>query len=628
MYKTLSVDEYKNKVYGAWAGKCAGGIVGAKQENNKSIMHYTFDNVFPDKIPPNDDFDLQMLYLQEILEKKGFNFTSNDIGEEFAKHNECWANEYRVAIKNIDGGIMPPMSGKFCNDFFHSSNGCPIRSELWGLVAPGNPEFVMECVEKDGCVDHCIESIETEKFFAVLECKAFFETDVKKLIYDSLRYLSPDSCVSKCAHAVVEEWKKNDDWRVTRANLIRRFGSSDASYAVVNMGIVLLALLYGGGNFNDTMLIAVNCGYDTDCTSATAGSIMGILYGKDGIGKDWLEKIGEKFVVGTVDIVRKRNTLSQLTDDTFALAFSLVRDGLNDIKFTGVPADYVCNIPKYCPRVESKAEYGDLPSIAPDQEREFTVSFTNKTDKTIDGELVFDLCKDLEGELSESKMSIKSGETKTIHGKVRVHKGVKELAVRNVCKVTFDYGAGSAVQKVGFAGEASYRLYGPFFDNYDTEKYETDVNGEKMPIDLFSMFNGFVNIDNEYVTGDEPSGDNYITFTSAQDKIPVEEKVTYKGPCCVYLVREVFCEEEQDIHMIIGNSAPYKIFFNGEPVAWYNGANMCWMPLNHTIELKLKKGKNVFVYKLVRRNGKFEFSTILSKKEFGSGVLVDMVNKY
>ena len=42
----IDYDLYIDKVYGAWIGKCAGGKIGAKQENNKEQMNYTFDNVF------------------------------------------------------------------------------------------------------------------------------------------------------------------------------------------------------------------------------------------------------------------------------------------------------------------------------------------------------------------------------------------------------------------------------------------------------------------------------------------------------------------------------------------------------------------------------------------------------
>ena len=240
----IGMDEYKDKVYGAWVGKSAGGIIGAKQENNKSLMNYTFDNVFPDRVPPNDDFDLQILYLNEVLLKKGFNFTANDLADAFCKHNKCWANEYRIAIKNIDCGIYPPTSGEFCNDFFKNSNGCPIRSEIWSVVAPGNPALACGFCEMDGCIDHSHESVYAEKFNAALDSISFFERDIEKLLIRALAFVEPKSKVSECVLFVLDKYKSGVDWKSTREELIRRFGSSDASYSVVNMGIVTISLLY------------------------------------------------------------------------------------------------------------------------------------------------------------------------------------------------------------------------------------------------------------------------------------------------------------------------------------------------------------------------------------------------
>ena len=61
-----------------------------------------------------------------------------------------------------------------------------------------------------------------------------------------------------------------------------------------NVGFVVIGLLYGGGDFKKSMLIALNCGDDTDCTAGTIGSIMGIIYGEKGLPKDWCEYIGDK----------------------------------------------------------------------------------------------------------------------------------------------------------------------------------------------------------------------------------------------------------------------------------------------------------------------------------------------
>jgi ADP-ribosylation/crystallin J1 len=40
----------------------------------------------------------------------------------------------------------------------------------------------------------------------------------------------------------------------------------------------VLGLLAGEGDFGKSLCIAVNCGNDTDCTGATLGAPLGILY--------------------------------------------------------------------------------------------------------------------------------------------------------------------------------------------------------------------------------------------------------------------------------------------------------------------------------------------------------------
>ena len=44
------------------------------------------------------------------------------------------------------------------------------------------------------------------------------------------------------------------------------------------------------------MIYAIDCGDDTDCTGATVGAFLGILYGVRGIPADWSEYIGDKIV--------------------------------------------------------------------------------------------------------------------------------------------------------------------------------------------------------------------------------------------------------------------------------------------------------------------------------------------
>lgn len=63
--------------------------------------------------------------------------------------------------------------------------------------------------------------------------------------------------------------------------------------APANVGFVVLGLLYGAGDFKQSLIYAINCGDDTDCTGATLGSLMGIMGGMTVIPQDWRAYIGD-----------------------------------------------------------------------------------------------------------------------------------------------------------------------------------------------------------------------------------------------------------------------------------------------------------------------------------------------
>ena len=66
--------------------------------------------------------------------------------------------------------------------------------------------------------------------------------------------------------------------------------------APANIAFTVIGLLYGEGDFKQSLIIAINCGDDTDCTGATAGSILGIIKGHSGIPLDWREYIGDRII--------------------------------------------------------------------------------------------------------------------------------------------------------------------------------------------------------------------------------------------------------------------------------------------------------------------------------------------
>lgn len=623
----LSYPTYLDKVHGGWIGKCIGGAIGALQENNKSLMNYTVSNVFPAKIPPNDDLDLQVLYLQEVLEKTGARITSRGIGEAFKTYNLCLANEYSVAIKNMELGIYPPWSGRYNNPYFQNSMGCPIRSELWAFICPGDPDAAVRYAHMDGVIDHADESIYAEQFYAALEACSFVESDMQRLIHLGLAYVPQDRELYRCVHFVLDLHRMGGGWREARQQLVGRFGSCDASYSVINVGITILALLYGAGDFTETMLIAVNCGYDTDCTAATAGAILGVVVGASRLPDFWLKQIGEDVVIGTVDIQRYSNKIIDLAKDTCAAGLSLARDGIIPTVFSDVPDGVSPSLP--LPKAQLglaiSVRYSGVPSIGVEEPATVQLTVSNCSAQKQEGDLIIAPPTTLSANLQACALSLTPGSSVSLDIVLAVKENTEVLPQRNLIQVSFvQNGVVTASDNFGLSGAARMKLLGPFWDEYDTTQHDQNPYGSKMQRrpdgtpDLYSMFNGFVQLDRPYVDETFVNVDQeqgvYVDFH--EDRLDLSTAVGYQGPCCVYLIHDVFCPEDRDrVELLVGNNDGYKLWLNGACIMQGQGPRR-WMPYNdYRQDVSLTKGVNRFIFKLVRSGDHCWFSYAMRSEE-------------
>ena len=170
---TLTYQDYYDKVLAGWIGKSLGGIVGAPYENHKQFNKVTPETLWPTILYPNDDLDIQVVWL-EALQELGLYLTSVDLAKFWQDRCFYTCCEYGIFLHNYQRGIEPPLSGTWNNPFFIASEGCPIRSEIWGFICPGNPRLAAEYAALDGCLDHGHVSIEIEQFLAAAAAEAFF----------------------------------------------------------------------------------------------------------------------------------------------------------------------------------------------------------------------------------------------------------------------------------------------------------------------------------------------------------------------------------------------------------------------------------------------------------------------
>ena len=182
---------------------------------------------------------------------------------------------------NLKQGIHAPESGsiKLNGKIMAEQIGAQIFIDGFGLVSPGDPELAVELAKKAGSVSHDGESIYGAQVVAAIEAYSFIETDIKKIIEESKKFIPKESEIFKLI-SDIQNWSSgNIDWEQARIKIDEKYGYSKFPmnpHIVPNHALIILSLLFGDDNFQKSLMIANTAGWDTDCNSGNVGCILGI----------------------------------------------------------------------------------------------------------------------------------------------------------------------------------------------------------------------------------------------------------------------------------------------------------------------------------------------------------------
>ncbi len=291
--------QLKDRIYACWMGKNIGGTIGGPFEHNTNILDIKGFTTEPGESLVNDDLDLQLVWLLAAENLGPRMINERVLGEYWLTYITPHWNEYGVCKSNMRDGFMPPISGELTNYQWKDSNGAWIRTEIWACLFPGLPDRAVKFAYYDACVDHGFgEGTYSAIFVAAMQSAAFVINDLRTLLDIGLSKIPADTKTAQSVRLVIDEFDKGTDWKEIREKVIefnRDFGWFQAP---LNIAFAVIGLLYGEGDFKKSMLTAVNCGDDTDCTAATVGALLGIMNGTAGIPEDWKQYIGDKITVG------------------------------------------------------------------------------------------------------------------------------------------------------------------------------------------------------------------------------------------------------------------------------------------------------------------------------------------
>lgn len=294
-----------DKVKGAWAGKMIGVMYGREMEFKAIGAMYT-DSIpwtpqLVEKSLLEDDIYGQLNFLA-TMERLGLDAPIDSLAANFAnaKFPLCHAN--LQSRKNYFDGV-PAASLALPENSFHSDDiDFQIESDFIGFINPGMPASANRLCKKVGSIMAYGDGLYGGMYVSSLHALAYQSQDVQWIVNNALLSIPQESTYAICQRDVIEAYKEDPlNWQAAWNKIQEKWGEVDicAPYhkfnidAKLNGAYITIGLLYGGGDFRKTMEITVRCGQDTDCNSANAAAVLGVMSGYDSIPQNLKSYIPE-----------------------------------------------------------------------------------------------------------------------------------------------------------------------------------------------------------------------------------------------------------------------------------------------------------------------------------------------
>jgi ADP-ribosylglycohydrolase len=616
--RQISYDLLYSKVLGAWLGKSIGGAIGAPFEVHKILgTDVTKEDCWPLDLIPNDDLDIQLLWL-EVMEEQGVFFTQQELGEYWER--QCWYNfaEYSFFLYNQRRGIHAPESGRFNNEFYSESMGCPIRSEIWGIAALGNPKLAAEFALMDGELDHINESIWCEQFWAAAEAEAFFCDSINEALEVGSRFVPADSAIMDIYTAVRDLWALDPNPDLIWQRLNRSYGNRDGSKVHINFALQLLSLFAAPDDFELLMVECARYGYDVDSTAATVGALIGILKGPSALPTRWIEKLGNQVCCG-IDVRHRNATYEEITEDTLKVVLEMCALRNTGVVITDVPEAITKEVELRIsnralrPGISLTSTYSHGPGLDTGHPTAITISIHNLTDQHQSGILELEQTPSIG--ISPPRAELQVAPHSTTDLTVQVE-SIRQDAIpdRNLFIASWK-GSESVSRTFGVSGKRQYLVYGPYWDAYDTSRWSENpfrrpgyrchpLQVPGIPLTRVHVHN-FARLDRPYLDensllrADIPSEDPYIV-QCPEDYVTNSHLGGFVGEACYYFVREIIAPSDVECTLSCGSTNPFIIWKDGTEIARSEHCDT-WGFQEHTADVLLTSKPSRFVIKIIKQ---------------------------
>ena len=289
-----------DRIKGGRLGEAAGVAWGAPTELlwNETVipadqvpsMPTNFSNMFA-----QDDCYCEIPFMEAFL-TNGPDCSTEKIGESFRDFNASLFHGNYTARANLRAGMKGAEAGHYLNNQHCEDQDWTIESNFVGLMNPG---LVNRAISEAWRIGHILgygDGVYGGVWVSAMQAKAFTAESLDEVLEAGRQAIPEGTKFRNMLEDVYANYEAGDTYEENYAKIQAKWNQVEscvdymghaAITCIANSASVLMGLLYGEGDLDQTIIISMRGGKDSDCTPSTAGSILGTYLGYAAIGQKY-----------------------------------------------------------------------------------------------------------------------------------------------------------------------------------------------------------------------------------------------------------------------------------------------------------------------------------------------------
>jgi hypothetical protein len=282
----------------------------------------------------DDDTDIEYLYQHLLLQHQTPFLSGEQIRDGWLKHiysdentpftngdgepeNYLWVSNQRAHDLMRLQGQVPPATSNPANNPEYDMIDAQLTTEIFGFFAPARPDIALRMAHLPIRTTAREDAAWASEFYVVMYSLASYadpglgrKEQVHWMADQARRYLPEASYTARMFDFVKGRYLAGVPWEQARDEVYQRYQvEQQDGYDITSRGLYcngcfasginfaasIVSLLYGEGDYRETVKIAALAGWDSDNPAATWGGLLGFIEGRAGIERAFGRKFADRF---------------------------------------------------------------------------------------------------------------------------------------------------------------------------------------------------------------------------------------------------------------------------------------------------------------------------------------------